>query len=83
MTAFFFMLPAFMLSGFVYPIANMPEVVQWLTYFNPLRYYLVIIRGVYLKGIGLQVLWPHMTALALLGATFLGLAAARVRKTMA
>jgi ABC-2 type transport system permease protein len=83
MTAFFFMLPAFMLSGFVYPIANMPEVVQWLTYLNPLRYYLVIIRGVFLKGLGLQVLWPHMAALALLGATLLSMAAARFRKTMA
>ena len=44
MTAFFFMLPAFMLSGFVYPIANMPPVVQWFTFLNPLRYYLVISR---------------------------------------
>lgn len=82
MTAFFFMLPAFMLSGFVYPIANMPEVVQWITYLNPLRYYLVIIRGVYLKGIGLEVLWPQMVALALLGTALLGLAATRFRKTM-
>jgi ABC-2 type transport system permease protein len=83
MTAFFFMLPAFMLSGFVYPIANMPEVVQWLTYLNPLRYYLVIIRGVFLKGLGLQVLWPHMLALTALGMTMLTLAAGRFRKTMA
>lgn len=82
MTAFFFMLPAFMLSGFVYPIANMPEAVQWVTYFNPFRYYLVIIRGVYLKGSGLAVLWPHMAALAGLGAVLLGLAATRVRKTL-
>jgi ABC-2 type transport system permease protein len=83
MTAFFFMLPAFMLSGFVYPIANMPEGVQWLTYLNPLRYYLVIIRGVFLKGLGLQVLWPHMLALTALGTTMLILAAGRFRKTMA
>ena len=83
MTAFFFMLPAFMLSGFVYPIANMPEVVQWFTYLNPLRYYLVIIRGVFLKGLGLQVLWPQMLALAALGSTMLILAAERFRKTMA
>ncbi len=83
MTAFFFMLPAFMLSGFTYPIANMPEVVKVLTYLNPLRYYLVIIRGVYLKGLGLQVLWPQMAALALLGAGMLALAAGRFRKTMA
>ncbi len=82
MTAFFFMLPAFMLSGFVYPIANMPRVVQVLTYLNPLRYYLVIIRGVYLKGLDLQVLWPQMLALAVLGSTMLILAAGRFRKTM-
>ena len=83
MTAFFFMLPAFMLSGFVYPIANMPKVVQWFTYLNPLRYYLVIIRGVFLKGLGMAVLWPQLLALALLGATMLLLAAGRFRKTMA
>ena len=81
MTAFFFMLPAFMLSGFVYPIANMPEVVQWFTYLNPLRYYLVIIRGVFLKGLGLQILWPQMLALTALGGTMLALAAGRFRKT--
>jgi ABC-2 type transport system permease protein len=82
MTAFFFMLPAFMLSGFVYPIANMPGVVQALTLLNPLRYYLVIIRGVFLKGLGLQVLWPQMLALALLGGAMLLLAAGRFRKTI-
>jgi ABC-2 type transport system permease protein len=82
MTAFFFMLPAFMLSGFVYPIANMPKVVQVITLLNPLRYYLVIIRGVYLKGLGFSVLWPQMLALAILGTTMLILAAGRFRKTM-
>ena len=51
MTTFFFILPFLMLSGFVFPIANMPEVVQWLTYLNPLRYFLVIVRGIFLKGI--------------------------------
>ena len=83
MTAFFFMLPAFMLSGFVYPIANMPTLVQWITYLNPLRYYLVIIRGVFLKGLGMEVLWPQLLALALLGTIMLALAAGRFRKTMA
>lgn len=82
MTAFFFMLPAFMLSGFVYPIANMPPVVQWVTLLNPLRYYLVIIRGVYLKGLGWAVLWPQMLALAALGCAMVALAASRFRKTM-
>ena len=83
MTAFFFMIPAFMLSGFVYPIANMPKVVQWFTYLNPLRYYLVIIRGVFLKGLGMEVLWPQLLALAVLGTIMLALAASRFRKTMA
>jgi ABC-2 type transport system permease protein len=67
MTTFFFLLPFFMLSGFVFPIANMPEFVQWLTYFNPMRYFLVIIRGIFLKGVGLEILWPHYLALMLLG----------------
>ena len=67
MTTFFFILPFFMLSGFVFPIANMPVVVQWLTYLNPLRYFLTIIRGIFLKGVGLEVLWPQYLALAILG----------------
>lgn len=82
MTAFFFMLPAFMLSGFVYPIANMPKVVQILTLLNPIRYYLVIIRSVFLKDLSLGVLWPQMLGLLLLGGTMLLLAASRFRKTM-
>jgi ABC-2 type transport system permease protein len=60
----------------------MPRVVQALTYLNPLRYYLVIIRGVFLKGIGLPVLWPQMLALTALGTIMLLLAAGRFRKTM-
>lgn len=73
MTTFFFVLPFFMLSGFVFPISNMPEVVQVLTYLNPLRYFLVIIRGVFLKGVGLDILWPQLAALAAMGAVvFLG-----------
>ncbi|MBN1546261.1 MAG: ABC transporter permease [Syntrophaceae bacterium] len=73
MTTFFFLLPFFMLSGFVFPIANMPEFVQWLTYGNPMRYFLVIIRGIFLKGVGLGVLWPQYVALLLLGmAVFTG-----------
>ncbi len=82
MTTFFFYMPALLLSGFMFPIANMPTAVQWLTYLNPLRYFLVIVRGVFLKGIGLAVLWPQMAALAAMGAATLGLAARRFRKTL-
>ncbi|MFP3927778.1 MAG: ABC transporter permease, partial [Desulfobacteraceae bacterium] len=67
MTTFFFILPFFMLSGFVFPISNMPLVIQYLTYLNPLRYFLVIIRGIFLKGVGLEVLWPQFVALVVLG----------------
>lgn len=82
MTTFFFILPFFMLSGFVFPIANMPLVVQWLTYLNPLRYFLVIIRGIFLKGIGMELLWPQFAALAILGmAVFVG-AVTRFQKSM-
>jgi len=67
MTSFFFILPFFMLSGFVFPISNMPEVVQWLTYLDPLRFFLIILRGIFLKGVGLDVLWPQYLSLAILG----------------
>jgi len=83
MTAFFFMLPAVLLSGFIYPIANMPVAIQWLTLVDPLRYFIVIIRGVFLKGIGVAVLWPQMAGLLVLGTILLALAAARFKKTMA
>jgi ABC-2 type transport system permease protein len=67
MTTFFFLMPFLMLSGFIFPIANMPEVVQWLTYLNPLRFFLVIVRGIFLKGVGFDVLWHQYLALAILG----------------
>lgn len=82
MSAFFFYFPAVLLSGFMFPIANMPQVIQWLTYLNPLRYFLVIIRGIFLKGIGTEVLWPQMIALAVLGLTTLWLASKRFQKTL-
>jgi ABC-2 type transport system permease protein len=82
MSAFFFVFPAMLLSGFIFPIANMPEAVQWLTYANPLRYFLVIIRGIFLKGVGVNILWPHLTALAVIGLTVLGTASKRFKKTM-
>ena len=82
MTNFFFILPFFMLSGFVFPIANMPAVVQWLTYLNPLQYFLVIIRGIFLKGTGLSVLWPQFLGLAILGGIVFPMAANRFRKRL-
>jgi ABC-2 type transport system permease protein len=83
MTTFFFFMPAMLLSGFMFPIANMPEPVQWLTYLNPLRYFLVIIRGIFLKGVGLDVLWPQTAALTVMGALIFWLAVKRFHKTLA
>ncbi len=82
MTTFFFTMPFLLLSGFIYPIANMPAPVRALTYLNPLRYVLVVVRGIFLKGVGLPILWPQLLALALLGVAALGLAVLRFRKTM-
>ena len=74
---------AILLSGFMFPIANMPEVVQWCTYANPLRYFLIIIRGIFLKGVGLAILWPQLLALFLLGTVLLTLAVKKFRKNLA
>jgi ABC-2 type transport system permease protein len=68
------------LSGFIFPIENMPAVIQPFTYLIPLRYFLVIVRGIFLKGIGLDLLWPQVAALAAWGVAMLGLAVARSRK---
>jgi ABC-2 type transport system permease protein len=83
MTAtFFFLMPMIYLSGFIFPIENMPPVIQWLTYLIPLRYFVVIVRGIFLKGIGLEVLWPEALALFAWGATALAIAASRARKSL-
>lgn len=67
MGAFMFLLPANMLSGFMFPIANMPPAAQLLTYIDPIRYMNEIMRAVFLMGVGIEVLWPNLVALALLG----------------
>ena len=82
MGTFFFAIPAFMLSGFAFPIRNMPPLVQYITYLNPLRYFLEIVRGIFLRGVGAEVLWPQMAALGAYGVAVLGLSAARFRKRL-
>ncbi len=82
MSMFFFFMPAILLSGFIFPIANMPEAVQLLTYANPLRYFLIIIRGIFLKGIGLNILWPQMVGLAILGVVLFTFSSLRFRKRL-
>jgi len=82
MTTFFFILPFFMLSGFVFPVANMPETIQFLTYLNPLMYFLIIIRGIFLKGVGLMILWPQFIALMIIGLIVFLTAIKRVKKRL-
>jgi len=82
MATMFFNMPAMLLSGFMFPIENMPQVFQYLTYLNPLRYFLIIIRGIFLKGSGFDVLWPQMAALLVLGVIIILLSALRFRKRL-
>lgn len=81
-STFFFMMPAFILSGFAFPLENMPQWIQYITYINPLRYFLIIVRGVFLKGIGLEILWPQMLALAVLGGFMILLSSLRFQKRL-
>lgn len=81
-SSFFVLTPAFILSGFSFPIASMPPVLQWLTYLNPLRYFLVILRSTFLKGVGLSVLWPQMLAMAVIGGTMVTVSVLRFRKSL-
>lgn len=83
MATILFYMPSILLSGFIFPIKNMPEVFQYATIVIPLRYFLVIIRGVFLKGIGFSVLWPQMAALFVLGAVVITFSALRFRKRLA
>jgi ABC-2 type transport system permease protein len=82
-SSFFFLIPMVFLSGFVFPIDNMPAAIQPVTYLIPLRYFLVILRGIFLKGVGLETLWPQALALLAWGVTMLTLATLRSTKRLA
>jgi len=84
MTAtFFFFQPVILLSGFATPIETMPAVFQYITYLSPLRYFLVIVRGIFLKGVGINILWPQIAALLILGTAILTISALRFKKRLA
>lgn len=82
MSTFFFFFPMSMLSGFAFPIRSMPELVQYATLLNPLRYFLEICRGVFIKGSGVETLWPQLCALAVFGFGILFFSARRFRKRL-
>ena len=81
MVMFLFVMPAIILSGFMFPIFTMPEVFQWLTLLNPIRHFLEIVRPIFLKGYGVAELWPQYLALLALTAVGFGLARRRIAGT--
>jgi ABC-2 type transport system permease protein len=81
-TAFFFIMPTITFSGFGFPISTMPHWMQMISYAIPLRYFLVVIRGTYLKGAGMDILWPQMAAMAGLGVALLTAAVLRFHKAL-
>lgn len=83
MVTFLVNFPIMLLSGFVFPVSAMPQWIQAITVVNPLRYFIVIIRAIFLKGTGFSILWPEFLALAVIGLVTFALAASRFRKTLA
>jgi ABC-2 type transport system permease protein len=81
-TSFFFIMPAISFSGFGFPISTMPQWMQYLSYAIPLRYFLIVLRGTYLKGVGMDILWPQMAAMAGLGLGLLTVAILRFHKAL-
>lgn len=82
MSTFLFFMPFFLLSGFTFPVRNMPVVIQYLTLLNPVRYFVDIVRGVFLRGAGLEVLWPQLLGLGLFGSAVLTLSVLRFHKKL-
>jgi ABC-2 type transport system permease protein len=83
MSVFLFYMPTFLLSGFAYPIANMPQVIQWFTLINPMRYFLTIIRGIFLKGVGMDILWIQFVPLLVIGCFVITMSALRFKRKIA
>jgi ABC-2 type transport system permease protein len=82
MATFLLFQPFMMLSGFTFPIRSMPASMQWFTYFNPMRYFLEVVRGIFLKGSGFDTLWPNLAALAVFGVAILWLSIQRFHKNL-
>jgi ABC-2 type transport system permease protein len=66
----------------MFPIENMPKLIQYGTYINPLRYFLVIIRVIFLKGNGIEILWPQILSLLVLGLVVMTISSLRFRKRL-
>ncbi|HAY21277.1 MAG TPA: hypothetical protein DCY27_03755 [Desulfobacterales bacterium] len=82
MISVFFFMPAILLSGLVFPIHNMPLLAQIFTFFNPLRYFIIVLQDLFLKGVGFDVLWPQMVGMLILGVAMVALSILRFRKRL-
>jgi ABC-2 type transport system permease protein len=82
MGTFLVFLPAILLAGLMFPVRSMPKIFQIITLANPVRHYLVIVRSIFLKGAGIEALWPHYLALLLIGVTIFGFATLRFEKRL-
>ncbi|MCL1864242.1 MAG: ABC transporter permease [Spirochaetes bacterium] len=80
LSTFLFLMPAYMLSGFIFPIYSMPEIFQYITLLNPIRYFVTIVRGIFLKGVGFSVLWQELLALTILGSGLVFLSVRRFNR---
>jgi len=78
----FTLLPSFLLSGFIFPVSSMPSLIQYVTWLVPAKYFLVILRGIFLKGNGIAILWPQLLILALFALFFLLAATKRLKLTL-
>lgn len=81
--AFFIFFPVAFLSGTMVPVSNMPVALQWLTYLSPLRYYVEATLGIFLKGVGLEILWPQALALTVFGLALMSIGTLRLRRSLA
>lgn len=82
LTSFLILMPCVMLSGFMFPIHNMPQIVQYAVVVNPMRWFLYILRGIVMKGVGISTLWPEITAQAALSILFIVTASIKFKKTI-
>jgi ABC-2 type transport system permease protein len=82
MSMFLFLFPMNLLSGFVFPITSMPRAIQYITYIIPMRYFLEIVRGIFLKGVGIRILWPQILALLVIGISVLSISSLRFHKKL-
>ncbi|HSQ59114.1 MAG TPA: ABC transporter permease [Acidobacteriota bacterium] len=82
MVSFLVLMPLLLLSGFTFPVSSMPDFFQWITLLDPVRHYMAIVRALFLKGSGLDALWPEYLTLLVMGVAVLGFAATRFRKTV-